>query len=117
MYDSSFYDRDSPLYTLPRHLPPTLVTDALITDSIIGDGCILSVSKHTKYYVSFLLDFFLSLISYMFVVILCRTQKCRIKGTVVGMRTRIGDNAVVEDSVIMGSDTYDHVRKITLVFV
>ncbi|XP_057776927.1 inactive glucose-1-phosphate adenylyltransferase small subunit 2, chloroplastic isoform X2 [Salvia miltiorrhiza] len=72
----NFYDRDSPLYTLPRHLPPTLVTDAIITDSIIGDGCILS--------------------------------KCRIKGTVIGMRTRIGDNAVVEDSVIMGSDTYDH---------
>lgn len=38
-------------------------------------------------------------------------QKCRIKGTVVGMRTRIGDNAVVEDSVIMGSDVYDHVSK------
>ncbi|XP_042058786.1 inactive glucose-1-phosphate adenylyltransferase small subunit 2, chloroplastic-like isoform X1 [Salvia splendens] len=72
----NFYDRDSPLYTLPRHLPPTLVRDAVITDSIIGDGCILS--------------------------------KCRIKGTVVGIRTRIGDNAVVEDSVIMGSDTYDH---------
>lgn len=33
-------------------------------------------------------------------------QKCRIKGTVVGMRTRIGDDAVIEDSVIMGSDTY-----------
>ncbi|KAK4482601.1 hypothetical protein RD792_009765 [Penstemon davidsonii] len=73
-FGSSFHDRDSPLYTLPRHLPPTLVTDAVITDSVIGDGCILS--------------------------------KCRIKGTVVGMRTRIGDKAVIEDSVIMGSDTY-----------
>ncbi|PIN18909.1 GDP-mannose pyrophosphorylase/mannose-1-phosphate guanylyltransferase [Handroanthus impetiginosus] len=72
----SFYDRDSPLYTLPRHLPPSLVTDAVITDSVIGDGCILN--------------------------------KCRIKGTVVGMRSRIGDNAVIEDSVIMGSDTYHH---------
>ncbi|KAH6778301.1 ADP-glucose pyrophosphorylase small subunit 2 [Perilla frutescens var. frutescens] len=72
----NFYDRDSPMYTLPRRLPPTLVTDAVITDSIIGDGCNLS--------------------------------KCRIKGTVVGMRTRIGNNAVVEDSVIMGSDIYDH---------
>ncbi|KAI3459888.1 hypothetical protein Pfo_016551 [Paulownia fortunei] len=72
----NFYDRDSPLYTLPRHLPPTLVTDAVITDSVIGDGCIL--------------------------------RKCRIKGTVVGMRTRIGDDAVIEDSVIMGSDFYHH---------
>ncbi|KAL3619863.1 hypothetical protein CASFOL_034775 [Castilleja foliolosa] len=72
----SFYDRDYPLYTMPRHLPPTLVTDAVITDSFIGDGCVLS--------------------------------KCRIKGTVVGMRTRIRDDAVIEDSVIMGSDSYHH---------
>ncbi|KAL8487219.1 hypothetical protein ACS0TY_023766 [Phlomoides rotata] len=74
----NFFDRDSPLYTLPRHLPPTLVTDAVITDSIIGDGCILS--------------------------------KCRIKGSVIGMRTRIGNDAVVEDSIIMGSDIYHHDR-------
>ncbi|CAA0838714.1 Inactive glucose-1-phosphate adenylyltransferase small subunit 2- chloroplastic [Striga hermonthica] len=72
----SLYDRDSPLYTLPRHLPPTLVADAVITNSFIGDGCILG--------------------------------KCRIKGTVVGMRTRVEDHAVIEDSVIMGSDTYNH---------
>ncbi|GFQ08470.1 glucose-1-phosphate adenylyltransferase small subunit chloroplastic [Phtheirospermum japonicum] len=44
----SFYDRDCPLYTLPRHLPPTLVTDAVITDSFIGDGCILSVQMQDK---------------------------------------------------------------------
>ncbi|EYU36635.1 hypothetical protein MIMGU_mgv1a020485mg, partial [Erythranthe guttata] len=73
----NFFDRDCPLYTLPRHLPPTLVTDAVIIDSVIGDGCFLS--------------------------------KCRIKGTVIGMKTRIGDNAVIEDSIIMGSDTYPHV--------
>ncbi|CAI9778202.1 unnamed protein product [Fraxinus pennsylvanica] len=70
----SFYDKDSPVYTLPRNLPPTLITDALITDSVIGNGCILS--------------------------------KCMIKGTVVGMRTIIGEGVVIEDSVIMGSDTY-----------
>lgn len=40
---SSFYDRDFPLYTLPRYLPPTIVTDAAIKNSIIGDGCILNV--------------------------------------------------------------------------
>ncbi|KAL6578215.1 hypothetical protein OROMI_010543 [Orobanche minor] len=70
------YDRDSPIYTLPRRLPPTLVSHATIIDSFIGDGCILS--------------------------------KCRIKGTVVGMRTVVRDNAVIEDSVIMGSDHYHH---------
>ncbi|CBI24766.3 unnamed protein product, partial [Vitis vinifera] len=70
----NFYDRDSPLYTLPRNLPPTLITDAVITDSIIGDGCIL--------------------------------DRCEIRGTIVGLRTKIGDRAVIEDSVIMGSDIY-----------
>ncbi|GFY81223.1 ADP-glucose pyrophosphorylase small subunit 2 [Actinidia rufa] len=38
----NFYDKDSPLYTLPRYLPPSLVTGAVITDSVIGDGCILN---------------------------------------------------------------------------
>ncbi|KAK9287910.1 hypothetical protein L1049_016354 [Liquidambar formosana] len=71
----NFYDRDFPIHTLPRYLPPTLVTDAVITDSIIGDGCILN--------------------------------KCKIKGTVVGLRTRIRDGALIEDSVIMGSDIYE----------
>ncbi|KAL6344178.1 hypothetical protein AAG906_031892 [Vitis piasezkii] len=70
----NFYDRDSPLYTLPRNLPPTLITDAVITDSVIGDGCIL--------------------------------DRCEIRGTIVGLRTKIGDRAVIEDSVIMGSDIY-----------
>ncbi|XP_038679069.1 inactive glucose-1-phosphate adenylyltransferase small subunit 2, chloroplastic [Tripterygium wilfordii] len=68
----NFSDRDSPLYTMPRNLPPTLISDAVITDSIIGDGCII--------------------------------KRCKIKGTVIGMNTRIDDGAVIEDSVIMGFD-------------
>ncbi|CAN4076183.1 unnamed protein product [Withania somnifera] len=75
---SSLYDKDSPLYTLPRHLPPTQITDAAITDCVIGDGCFLN--------------------------------RCKIRGTVVGMRTRVGDGAIIEDSVIMGSDTYQSGR-------
>ncbi|XP_043708682.1 inactive glucose-1-phosphate adenylyltransferase small subunit 2, chloroplastic isoform X2 [Telopea speciosissima] len=70
----NFYDKDSPLYTLPRCLPPTVITDADVTDSVIGDGCILN--------------------------------RCKVKGSVVGMRTRIEDGAVIEDSVLMGSDIY-----------
>lgn len=46
---NSFYDRDSPIYTLPRNLPPTLITDAVITDSIVGDGCVLDVRKTRVY--------------------------------------------------------------------
>ncbi|KAM1201080.1 hypothetical protein FF1_017394 [Malus domestica] len=70
----NFYDRESPVYTLPRRLPPTQIANAVITNSVIGDGCILN--------------------------------GCRIKGAVIGMRTRIGNGAIVEDSVIMGSTTY-----------
>lgn len=42
----SFYDRDFPVYTMPRYLPPTLVGNAVITSSVIGDGCILNVSEN-----------------------------------------------------------------------
>ncbi|KAL4569084.1 hypothetical protein LXL04_024711 [Taraxacum kok-saghyz] len=71
----NFYDRDFPVYTLPRHLPPSLITNASITDSVIADGCILN--------------------------------RCSIRNTVIGPRTRIGNGAVIEDSVIMGSDIYE----------
>ncbi|KAK3444288.1 hypothetical protein EUGRSUZ_A00322 [Eucalyptus grandis] len=70
----NFFERDSLLYTLPRSLPPSVVTDSVIAESIIGDGCILN--------------------------------RCKITGAVVGMRTRIEDGAVIEDSVIIGSDVY-----------
>ncbi|XP_065864386.1 inactive glucose-1-phosphate adenylyltransferase small subunit 2, chloroplastic isoform X2 [Euphorbia lathyris] len=70
----NFYDKDYPLYTLPRYLPPTIINDAVITDCAIADGCILN--------------------------------SCKIKGSIVGIGTRIGDRAVIEDSVIMGSDTF-----------
>ncbi|XP_047333781.1 inactive glucose-1-phosphate adenylyltransferase small subunit 2, chloroplastic [Impatiens glandulifera] len=69
-----FYDRGSPLYTLPRSLPPTLMTDAVVTNSIIGGGCIL--------------------------------KRCNIRSTVIGPRTRVGAGAVIEDSILMGSDVY-----------
>ncbi|XP_030528142.2 LOW QUALITY PROTEIN: inactive glucose-1-phosphate adenylyltransferase small subunit 2, chloroplastic [Rhodamnia argentea] len=70
----NFFERDSLMYTLPRCLPSSSVTDSIITDSVIGDGCILN--------------------------------RCKITGAVVGMRTRIEDGAIIEDSVIMGSDIY-----------
>ncbi|KAB5548534.1 hypothetical protein DKX38_011940 [Salix brachista] len=39
----NFYDKDAPLYTTPRYLPPTTITGAVITDSVVGDGCILNI--------------------------------------------------------------------------
>ncbi|KAL9377374.1 hypothetical protein Peur_028709 [Populus x canadensis] len=77
----NFYDKDAPLYTMPRYLPPSTIIDAVITDSVVGDGCILN--------------------------------RCKIKGTVLGMRTTIGEKAIIEDSVIMGSDIYqkDYIQR------
>ncbi|OVA06290.1 Nucleotidyl transferase [Macleaya cordata] len=36
----------------------------------------------------------------------CILNRCNIKGSVVGVRTRIGDGTVIEDSVLMGADIY-----------
>lgn len=37
----SFYDRDAPIYTMSRFLPPSQVSDATITASILGDGTVV----------------------------------------------------------------------------
>ena len=37
----SFYDRDAPIYTMSRFLPPSKVTDSTVTRSILGDGCVI----------------------------------------------------------------------------
>lgn len=45
----SFYDRSAPIYTQPRHLPPSKVLDADVTDSVIGEGCVIKVSMLCLY--------------------------------------------------------------------
>ncbi len=37
----SFYNKDSPIYTMSRFLPPSKVLDAEVTNSILGDGCVV----------------------------------------------------------------------------
>ncbi len=37
----SFYDKDAPIYTRARYLPPSKLLDCNVTESMIGDGCIL----------------------------------------------------------------------------
>ncbi|MGB5714374.1 MAG: glucose-1-phosphate adenylyltransferase [Waterburya sp.] len=39
--DFSFYDEKAPIYTRPRHLPPTKLLDCQVSESMIGEGCIL----------------------------------------------------------------------------
>eukprot|EP00894_Picocystis_sp_ML_P002419 jgi/Pico_ML_1/52936/g3571.t2 len=40
----SFYDRDAPIYTMSRFLPPSKLLDCMVEDSIIGDGCLIKQS-------------------------------------------------------------------------
>jgi glucose-1-phosphate adenylyltransferase len=37
----SFYDDKAPIYTRPRHLPPTKLLDCKVVESMVGEGCIL----------------------------------------------------------------------------
>ena len=37
----SFYDRDAPIYTMSRFLPPSKVQDSTVTRTILGDGCVI----------------------------------------------------------------------------
>ncbi|GAB4822316.1 hypothetical protein N2152v2_009362 [Parachlorella kessleri] len=37
----SFYDKDAPIYTMSRFLPPSKVMGADVVESILGDGCVV----------------------------------------------------------------------------
>ncbi|KAG2489639.1 hypothetical protein HYH03_011918 [Edaphochlamys debaryana] len=41
----SFYDKDAPIYTMSRFLPPSKVLDAEVSMSIIGDGCVIKAGS------------------------------------------------------------------------
>jgi len=71
----SFYDRQAPIFTMARYLPPSKFIDADVTKSIIGDGCLI--------------------------------KNATVKHSVVGLRAQIGDGALIEDAMIMGSDYYE----------
>ena len=70
----SFYDKNAPIYTRARYLPPSKLLNSRVTESMIGEGCIL--------------------------------KDCRIDRSVLGVRTRIGADCVIEESLIMGADYY-----------
>ena len=72
----SFYDKDAPIYTMSRFLPPSKIIDAVVERSILGDGC--TVEKGS-----------------------------RVVHSVVGLRSRIKEDCVIEDSLLMGADYYE----------
>jgi len=69
----SFYDKEAPIYTMSRFLPPSKVLDAEINNSILGDGCVVRAGS-------------------------------KINHSVIGLRTLIGNNVIIDDALIMGCD-------------
>lgn len=72
----SFYDRDAPIYTMSRFLPPSKIMDATVAHSIIGDGCVIKAGS-------------------------------KVTNSVVGIRSLIGADCIVEDAMVMGADYYE----------
>ena len=72
----SFYDKDAPIYTMSRFLPPSKIIDATVERSILGDGCTVESGS-------------------------------RVYHSVVGLRSRIRQDCVIEDSLLMGADYYE----------
>ena len=71
----SFYDKQFPIYTRHRYLPPSKLQDAQVTDSIVGEGSIV--------------------------------KACSIHHCVLGVRSRIEDEVVLQDTLVMGNDFYE----------
>lgn len=42
---NSFYDREAPIYTMSRFLPPSKIVDAEIHNCIIGDGSLIKAGS------------------------------------------------------------------------
>ena len=79
----SFYDKQFPIYTRHRYLPPSKLQDAQITESIIGEGSIL--------------------------------KACSVHHCVLGVRSRIENEVVLQDSLVMGADFYESAEERAIV--
>lgn len=71
----NFFDREAPLYTRARFLPPSKVIDSPIRNALIADGCII--------------------------------LRSRIENSIVGVRSFIGSDCDLRDTIIMGCDFYE----------
>eukprot|EP00898_Chlorokybus_atmophyticus_P003416 jgi/Chlat1/4075/Chrsp26S04115 len=40
----NFFDKDFPIYTAPRHLPPSVINDCDIQNTLVGEGCVVNAT-------------------------------------------------------------------------
>jgi ADP-glucose pyrophosphorylase len=77
----SFYDKEAPIYTMSRFLPPSKVLqDVVVRNAIIGDGSNIKA-------------------------------RSRVSNSIVGLRSLIGEDCVIEDTLMLGSDYYETVEE------
>ncbi|XP_066311585.1 glucose-1-phosphate adenylyltransferase large subunit isoform X1 [Miscanthus floridulus] len=83
----SFYDDDKPMYTSRRNLPPSMVNNSkVLCPSVLK--WVITITD--------------SIISHG-----CFLDNCRIEHSVVGVRSRIGSNVHLKDTVMLGADYYE----------
>ncbi|WIA29222.1 hypothetical protein OEZ86_011733 [Tetradesmus obliquus] len=77
----SFYDKEAPIYTMSRFLPPSKVLqDVVVRNAIIGDGSNIKA-------------------------------RSRVSNSIIGLRSLIGEDVVMEDTLMLGSDYYETVEE------
>ena len=72
-------NRDAPIYSRPRFLPPTIMGKTSVNGSLIADGCKIG-------------------------------SNVTIENSVIGLRTVIGDDVSIRDSVVMGADYIENAK-------
>jgi glucose-1-phosphate adenylyltransferase len=80
----SFYDKDAPIYTMSRFLPPSKVIGAEVHNAIIGDGTLIR-------------------------------EGSKVSNSIIGLRSLIGRNSIIEDTMMMGSDYYETMEECAFV--
>lgn len=81
----SFYDKDAPIYTMSRFLPPSKVMDNVtVKNAIIGDGSLVKAGS-------------------------------KISNSIIGLRSLIGENCDIQDTLMLGSDYYETMEECAFV--
>lgn len=113
----NFYDEEAPIYTHPRHLPPTRLQNCSIEQSMIADGCVIEQAQIFGSVIgvrtligagTIIRDSIVMGLDYFeneslrqaqhFSVPLGIGRHCHIQGAIVDKNCRIGDNVIINAS-------------------